>query len=116
MLLINSVYLGSHYSGRNLPVGLGYVSEALTNSGIKNTILDMVLGYSFPDIEKRIREFCPDLIGLGMMSFKYKQAYELINSIKGRFPNIDIVLGGPHISILRGQVFKDCSVHLKYGE
>lgn len=109
VLLINPSYFGSHYRAGDLPAGLGYVSEALNRAGIENMVFDFGLGHTFSDLQHYIWEFRPDLIGLGMMSFRHKQTYRLIEDIRLDFPQVTIVVGGPHLSTLREQVLEDCS-------
>lgn len=108
VLLIRPGYKHSHYEYAGLPAGLGYISEALDRAEIEQEIVDMFLGDSYLQLKKRIRLFKPDLIGITMMSFRYKDHYRLLDKLKSEFKNIHIVAGGPHISTLREKVLDDC--------
>ena len=108
VLLIKPIYYGSHYDNRWLPTGLAYISEALIKANIKNKIIDMGLGYSLNELKTEIGKFKPQLIGISMMSFGYKHTYKMVASIKESYPNILVVVGGPHLSTLRERVLKEC--------
>ncbi len=90
-------------------IGLGYLAQILADNGIAYDILDMLLGYSQTELEKKIDEFKPDLLGMNMFSNKYKIAYDTLMHIKQLNPELKIVVGGPHVSCLREQVLSDCN-------
>jgi len=94
--------------GSALPVGAGIISEILGEKAIEHEVMDMNLGYKAKDLMAKIAEFRPDLIGISMLSVMYKETYALIRKIKKLFPNADIVVGGPHVSILREDVLREC--------
>lgn len=108
VLLIKPAYHDSHYKYNDLPAGLGYISQALDNSNISNKVLDMHSDKKISNLFKGIEKFSPELIGLSLMSYKFLRHYELINAIKDKFPNIPIVVGGPHVSTFREAVLKKC--------
>ncbi|MFH1581654.1 MAG: radical SAM protein [Pseudomonadota bacterium] len=92
-----------------LPVtGLGYIEEALHNAGFEVQVLDMNLQYDYPHLQSKIFEFKPDLIGFIVMTFSSKDLYRLIDKIKGEYPEIKIITGGPHVSTMREKVLLDC--------
>lgn len=106
VLLVNLPYPGSMERG-TLRAGLGYIAEALTNAGAINKVIDMGLNYTLSDLEKEISLFFPDLIGLPMMTYRYKYNYQLIERIK-KLSRVPIVVGGPHISTFRKAVLDEC--------
>ncbi len=108
VLLIKPFYRYSHYDNVHLMAGLGYVSEALDRAAIPNVVVDMGLGYDLTALKDRIRAFEPGLIGISMMSFRYKNTYEFIADIKKSFPQVAITVGGPHVSTLREKVLQEC--------
>src|SRR3990167_4814972 len=109
VMLINPTYSYTLFTTPVVPVGIGYIAESLNARGIGYSVLDMTLGYSFADLEKHIRRIKPDLIGISMMSLMYREHYRMANFIKGRFPLIPVVVGGPHVSSCREAVLADCS-------
>ena len=107
VLLITPTYSGSRVR-RVLSAGLGYIAQTLQDNSIQYDILDMSIGHNYKILHKKINGFQPDLIGIGMMTYKYKETYETLNNCRKNFPDIDIVAGGPHISLFREQVLEDC--------
>jgi len=96
------------------PIGLGYLSEMLQQQGIDHQVIDMGLGYSVKQVQKKIVSFQPDLIGVSMTSLFHQAVYGILHTFKQLFPTIPIVAGGPHISTMRQQVLEDCSA-IDYG-
>jgi len=100
------------YSGTRQRVifcaGIGYISESLIVAGVEHDVLDMSLGYQYQDLYDRVKASDPQLIGLSVMTYRYKETYALITRIKKDFPHIYIIAGGPHMSLLREKVLKDC--------
>lgn len=108
ILLINPPYTGARVKVV-FSAGLGYIAEILKNSGFEYDVLDMSLGYTIKHLKERIVSFKPDLIGISMMTYRYKETYALIRNIKKNYPDLHIVVGGPHVSLFREKVLQDCS-------
>lgn len=108
VLLIRPDYKGSHYEYVGLPAGLGFISEALDREGIRQEVVDMLLGYDYSYLKRRIQSFNPDLIGINLMSFRYKDHYGLLKKIKADFPHTAVIAGGPHISTFRERAMEEC--------
>jgi len=106
--LLNPKYWATHYSGAPIPAGLGYVAQSLADHGIPCTVLDMCLGYSESQVLRRIRELEVDVLGVGFMTYRYRDTYRLIRSIRAEFPDLTIVAGGPHVSTFREDVLAEC--------
>lgn len=109
ILFVYPDYTSTNFTMPVAPIGLGYIAEFLKQSGIDYFIVDMRLGYKFKDLKKVIIDTQPDLIGISLMSFMYKDHYKFIQSIKKEFPDIRIVAGGPHVSTCKKKVLEDCS-------
>jgi radical SAM superfamily enzyme YgiQ (UPF0313 family) len=115
VLLIFPNYSESYYVYPTQPAtGLGYIAEALKCQEIEYDVIDIGLGYSVKDLFKKIDFFHPDLIGMSMMTFRYRQNYQVLSLIKDAYPSIDIMVGGSHISVMREDVLKNCSA-VDYG-
>lgn len=109
VLLLNTAYEDNYFDLQpELTCGLGYIAEVLKSEGIEYDFMDMDLGYSFQDLAERIRSFRPELIGISLMSLGYRKNYEMIRKIKRKFPSIDLVAGGPHLSTLKEEVLEEC--------
>jgi anaerobic magnesium-protoporphyrin IX monomethyl ester cyclase len=98
----------------HLPVGLGYIAEALKRAAVEYDCLDMGLGLGMKDLRQKIDFFRPDMIGVGMKTYMYQKAYDLMNHIKRLYPKIKIVAGGAHISTVREKALQDCPA-IDYG-
>jgi len=109
VLLLNGDYVNNYFDLQpDLPGGIGYIAEALKSEGIEYDVMDMDLGYKFKDLIKKILSFKPELIGMSLMSLGYKKNYEILRKIKRKFPSIDIIVGGPHVSTIKEEVLKGC--------
>lgn len=110
VLLIPVAYYGSTYRPGDIPdLALGYIAEFLQSNGVEYDILDLSLGYGFEDIIKKVNAFQPDLIGIAMKSYRYKDSYALIARIKNQFPAIPIAVGAAHISTEKEKVLEECT-------
>lgn len=114
LTLIYPPTFDSQWGAIRPPIGLGYLSEMLQQYGIEHQILDMSLGYSLKWVLGKIRTYRPDLIGVSMTSLFHQNVYAIMQTIKQHFPNIPIVIGGPHISTMREQVLAECPA-IDYG-
>ena len=108
MLLVNPPAPGS-MGCASLKPGLGYIAESLEKAGIGCDVQDMDLGYTNRHLRHKIDRFMPDLIGITMVTYRYREAYRVINYIKQLHNNIPIVAGGPHICTIGKQVLAECS-------
>jgi len=108
VLLINADYPESHYRYAGLPVGLGFISEALSGARIENEVFDLSLERNFKKLREAIESYKPDLIGYSLFTFRHLHNYRVMMNIKESFSSIRIVAGGPHLSTLREKVLQDC--------
>jgi len=106
----SSSYLGA----ARPPQNLGYLARALLDNDISYDVLDMRLGYKFKHLKKKIENFKPDIVGISLVSLEYKNSYDLISMIKQTFPSIKIVVGGPHVTVLKEEVLEECT-DIDYG-
>lgn len=113
ILLLNPPYTGTRLK-TVFCAGLGYIAEILKVSGFEYDVLDMSLGYTYKDLKRKIESFHPYLIGVSMMTYRYKDTYKLIKNIKKDYQEIAIATGGPHISLFREKALYDCP-EMDYG-
>lgn len=115
-LLVRLSYHGTFLGdASSIPVGLGYIAEALYSNEIDYDVYDMGLSdHNTKGLFKKIEGYEPDLIGITLMTMHYKYHYEAINEIKQRFPTVKIVAGGPHVSTFREKVLEECA-SIDYG-
>jgi len=111
ILLATLSYPGRLGNVSTLPTGLGYISESLTANNIGHDIIDLGLWqnkHEFKRLKAKIDEYQPDMLGISMMTMFYSGHYKLFAQIKEKFPNLTLVIGGPHISTIRKQVLEEC--------
>lgn len=89
-------------------IGQAYLAQTLQENGIDYDILDMNLGYQLKHLIRKIDEFKPDLIGMSLISMEYKNYYKLLMEIKKLHNKIKVIVGGPHVTILKEKVLKEC--------
>ncbi len=110
ILLVKLPYKDSYYSFYvDFPAGLGILSEALSFNGIEHDVYDMQANNSFDDFCAEVDRLKPSYIGFSMMTFKYLHNYEFIGSVKEKFPDIRIVVGGPHASTFKEKILEECA-------
>lgn len=111
--MVNPPYSGSR-ARVVFSAGLGYIAEALKSEGFEYDVLDMSLGYAYKHLRMRIEQFKPELVGVSMMSYRYKDTYGILAKVKKDFPGIGIVAGNAHISLLRQEALAECP-HIDFG-
>ena len=104
----------SYLGAARPPQNLGYLAQALLENDIEYDVLDMRLNYTFSHLSRKINFFKPDLIGVTIVSLEYKKTYDLMTRIKTEYPEVKIVVGGPHITVLQNSVLEECSA-IDYG-
>ena len=89
------------------PLGLCYIGAALKKNNHEVKLIDAEAeGYNIESILKEIKKYNPDIIGIQGVSPLMDQVTSIAKEIKERIKT-PIVLGGPHITILRNEVFKE---------
>lgn len=91
------------------PLGLAYLTSVLRRHNHKVKILDMRLP-SFKGLEmvkQHVLSFGPDLIGISSTTFGFKRTLGVIKKAISTQPNVPIVIGGPHASIMRDKLLRD---------
>ena len=107
-VLLVSPVSKSYIGGLRIPAGIGHIAQVLSDNSIDYEYIDMRIGYNFKYLQKRIKAFKPDLIGISMITQGYKQTYSMISRIRELLPKIKIVVGGHHITILKEKALEEC--------
>ncbi|MEL7666012.1 MAG: radical SAM protein [Candidatus Shapirobacteria bacterium] len=105
------------------PLGLAYVASSLEKNKIKVEILDAlaegfdteniyedrkVLGLSYEDIKKKIKQYKPQIIGISTpFSFQTGEAHQMARLAKEVNPRIIVVAGGTHATIQPQEILND---------
>lgn len=94
-----------HYGDLRPPMGLGFITAFLERHGHEVLICD---NYLQPlDMAQELDAFKPDLVGLYMHTPGYYSACDLIAELKQLAPQVPLVVGGPHASLLPNNVPAD---------
>ncbi len=107
ILLVNPRSSGE-WRGIRPHIGLGYISQALADRHITHDVIDMNLGYKPRQLQAKIESFKPDLIAVTLLTLEYRRHYEMLTRIKEENPAVKIVVGGPHVTIMRDRVLEEC--------
>ena len=85
---------------RQPPIGLlriaSYIKHKIKDSSIQVRLIDN----AFEDIEKEIKDFSPDIIGITTYTSYYQDSIDFAKKMKSLYPNIIVIAGGPHITTL----------------
>jgi len=109
VLLINPPYSSEERYGRDLgkfgplnePLGLAYIGANLERNGHKVTIIDApALEFKATDICGHMEKEEYDMVGVTMLTPMYARSVEVVRNVSKAFPEIKIVVGGPHPTIL----------------
>ena len=112
VLLVNFYYPESGYGDKLLfpPLGLGYISEYLETHGIQTDVLDMGTAKKMNQAEhlmfQKIDEYNPKLISISLNSICFPRSISIIKTVLERYPNIPVVIGGPHASSKGSKLIK----------
>ena len=93
-------------------LGLGYLSATLKANGYPRTqIRDLIaLREWIPGLLAHLEEVGPpDLLGLSVTLLSLREAFDLARAVKGRFPAVKVVVGGPGVGF-------SAKTLLSYGE
>ena len=115
ILLANAPYLLKERYGKlasigaTLPcLGLLILGAVLRESGHHVRILDAsALGLSYKETIEEIKKFGPDIIGLTAVTPSIFKTARLASMIKGTYPSMPIVIGGPHFTAVPHKTLTD---------
>jgi radical SAM superfamily enzyme YgiQ (UPF0313 family) len=89
------------------PLGLAYLAAVLKKAGYQVAIKDAFAeGWSWPDLERFLKAERPRILGLSSMTPIVDLAYQAARLARPYVATI--VMGGPHASVWREQVFQQC--------
>lgn len=93
------------------PLGLAYLASYLREHGHVVELVDLNLGTtSSQRAEAALKRFQPDLIGMSVHTETYRNAIRHASRAKELAPEVPIVFGGPHPSIMPEDVLREPAV------
>lgn len=90
-----------------IPLGLAYLASSLSGHSVR--IIDCLAeNLNMEGLERRIRSYGPDLVGLTATTPAIYDAYRVAGMVKGVDPECRVVIGGPHVSFTAEETLKEC--------
>lgn len=91
------------------PYWLAYCTGVCDEKGIETNFIDCITKkYTTEDTLTEISKYNPDYIMAEITTPTCFYDYEAINAIKNENPNVKIIIGGTHATVLPEQVLKEC--------
>lgn len=92
------------------PLGLCYIAAVLERNDIEVKIIDgLCHKLSQREILNRLVRFNPDIVGMTTVTVSHHRTIELAKLIKETFPELPIVVGGPHVTVLPMEILNEKS-------
>lgn len=85
------------------PLGLMYIASVLQDKNIPVHILDAFLD-GWDSVLRKVKEYRPGIVGISCPTYARVQAIKAAEIIKKHFPEITIVLGGHHPTLMGRQI------------
>ena len=96
------------------PLGILYLASALKSWGRHNFQVEVfdqrLFRKPFPALERRLREFRPDLVGLSTLTFEDAEMRETAGLVKKYLPTCPVIVGGPHGTIFYPEILTDKNI------
>lgn len=94
-------------------LGLGYIAATLEQNKIQVKILDcQAVSYSVSEIVSEVKCFDPEYVGFTATTVLIQNAIEIAKAIKFHFPEIKIIFGGVHPTIMPEEVLMNSFVDI----
>ena len=87
------------------PMGLAYIGAALKEHGFEVKVLDGA-ALSWRALEKKIRQFPAQMIGISCWTVERAQAYRTAKLARFLHPQAKIIVGGPHATAFPKHLFE----------
>jgi radical SAM superfamily enzyme YgiQ (UPF0313 family) len=121
VLLVNAPVRGARldrHASLGLPLGLAYIAAVLREHGYRPSIVDLNINGMDPAKVKSIIEMSdPAVLGISAHTETYLGGLEFARIAKGLKPDLVVVMGGPHASVMHAEVIQeDCIDYVVRGE
>ena len=89
------------------PLGILYIATFLQKKGIDVKVLDsFIVGHTLEELREVILKENPDVVGFSAMTCQVNVILDIAEELKKYRPFVKIVVGGPHISSTKEELFK----------
>jgi radical SAM superfamily enzyme YgiQ (UPF0313 family) len=90
------------------PLGLLNMAAVLERDGHEVKVMDCPVNrYTISDVLSEISNFKPDVVGVAAITSLAHVTKEICDVVKNQWPNITIILGGPHPTVMPKQVSEE---------
>lgn len=94
---------------RTPPLGLGYLAAVLERAGHEVNLIDL-FKTNFEESERIIRRENPDVVGISCLTEFRVSSIQLAHLVKAINPDIKVIMGGSHATIMYEQVLRNYPV------
>ena len=116
MIRIALIYPNKQTSEPGMSLGIGYLASFVS----QNKDVDVKVIDTGVSTDKELSEFLQDeydIVGFSITSRTYIEAIKISRKFRQIHPDVPIIFGGPHVSIMRQDILKDPVIDLAvYGE
>lgn len=96
--------------------GISYISSFLKKHGHNTDLLILTRETKYSVIDEYIKDFCPGIIGFTAVATEYEFIANITRYVKNRYPQIFLLIGGPHVSLNPKDAISDAFNALCIGE
>ncbi len=90
------------------PLSLAYLASVARENGHDVKIIDsLVMDYTFDDVEKEIKNYSPDLVGITSTTSMIPDAYQVAKIAKNISKDTKVLIGGPHVTFVPEDTLKE---------
>jgi anaerobic magnesium-protoporphyrin IX monomethyl ester cyclase len=90
------------------PLGLAYIASMLRQNHEVKIIDSNILNYTIKDVERELRSFYPDIVGITSTTPSIYEAYRVAEAAKRVREDCTVVLGGPHVTFMSRRTMEEC--------
>jgi radical SAM superfamily enzyme YgiQ (UPF0313 family) len=90
------------------PLGLAYIASMLRQSHEVKIVDSNILNYAIGDVERELRSFNPDVVGITSVTPSIYEAYKVAETAKKVREDCKVVFGGPHATFMPRQTMDEC--------
>lgn len=90
------------------PLGLAYIASMIREEHDVRIIDSAILNYGFKDVEREIKKFDPDVVGITSVTPSIYSACKVAEISKKINEDVTVVLGGPHGTALPKRTLEEC--------
>jgi len=90
------------------PLGLAYIASMLRQNHEVKIIDSSILNYTIGDVERELRSFNPDVVGVTSVTPSIYEAYKVAETAKKVREDCTVILGGPHATFMPRQTMEEC--------